>query len=181
MTMSFIPQDYVAPAPVNGKYLKLPEDGKYIRFAVIGMMVSGYAYWTEDKQVIRSKEMPLDTPGIREGEKAKHFWLLNVFDIDAKEVKLLEITQASVQKAIHEMVLAGDYDFMDGTNGFRISRVGKGKMDTKYSAVPTPIKPGEERDAFAAIDVDALPDLNKVAFEKREPKPDVTETAPEVM
>jgi hypothetical protein len=104
-----------------------------------------------------------------------------VFDLDAKEVKLLEITQASVQKAIHEMVLAGDYDFTDGTNGFRVSRVGKGKMDTKYATVPTPIKPGEERDAFTAVDLDALPDLSKVAFEKREPKPDVTETAPDVM
>jgi len=181
MINSFIPQDYVAPVSASGNYLKMPEDGKYIRFAVLNQMTTGYAYWTEDKQVIRSKEMPLDTPGIREGEKAKHFWLLNVFDLDAREVKLLEITQTSVQKAIHEMVTAGDYDFMDGTNGFRVSRVGKGKMDTKYAAVPTPIKLGEERDAFTAVDLDALPDLAKVAFEKREPKPDVTETAPDVM
>lgn len=181
MINSFIPQDYVAPVSASGNYLKMPEDGKFIRFAVLNQMVTGYAYWTEDKQVIRSKDMPLDTPGIREGEKAKHFWLLNVFDLDAKEVKLLEITQASVQKAIKEMVEAGDYDFMDGNNGFRVSRVGKGMMDTKYSTVPTPVKPGEERDSFAAVDRDALPDLKKVAFEKREPKPDVTETAPDVM
>jgi hypothetical protein len=178
---SFIPEKYEAPAASGGEFLNMPEDGKSIRFIPLSTFVAGWFYWDTNKVKHRSPDKFETTPGIKEDDKVRHFWMLHVLDLDECVVKILEISQVSVQRDIIAQVEAADYDFTNGTNGFRIKRTGKGMMDTKYTTTPTPLKTEEEIAAFKAVDRAALKDLAKFAFEKREPKSDVTEVVPDVM
>jgi hypothetical protein len=208
MSFNFIPQDYVAPTPSGGEFLRLPEDGKSIRFIPLSTLVSGYTYWDDAKNSYRSPVEFTDTPGLREGEKPKHFWMFHVLDLDELTIKIIEITQVSVQRDIISQIELKDYNFMNGTYGFRVTRKGKGKNDTKYTTTPTPVKTGDERskvdtiikvtpptaeeviactkanlpvpEPFIEVLVE-LSDLTKFAFDKREPKSDVTEVVPDVM
>ena len=66
-------------------------------------------------------------------------------------------------------------------SGFRISRVGSGMQDTKYTVSTTPIKQGAEQTAYENIEESDLVDLEKFAFAKREPKADIVEAIPTVM
>jgi hypothetical protein len=208
MSFSFIPRDYVAPAATGGEFLKLPEDGKSIRFIPLSTLVSGWTYWDDAKNSYRSPSEFETTPGLREGEKPKHFWMFHVLDLDDLTIKIIEITQVSIQRDIISQIELKDYNFMNGTYGFRVTRKGKGKNDTKYTTTPTPVKPGDERAkvdtiikvtppteaeviACAAADLPEpettievlveLSDLTKFAFEKREPKADISESVPDIM
>lgn len=176
---NFIPADYVAPV-TNSDNLKMPADGESIRFAVLGQLVSGWLYWTEAKVCHRKATMFEDTPGMREGDKQKHFWLLHCVNLDDGTIQKLEITQSTVQKDILGLFESGDYCYTDGSNGFRISRKGKTMQDTKYTVAPTPIKPAEKASYAEALATE-LPDLAKYAFEVRAPKTDITETVTDVM
>jgi hypothetical protein len=176
----FLPVGFEPAAAGGGDFLKMPEDGASIRFVPLGRAISGQLYWTEDKKCHRSATPFDDTPGIKEGDSVKKFLLFNVYDLDTQEVKLLEVTQVSVQRQIVELATTGDYTFNNGTNGFRVSRIGKA-LKTKYTTVPTPVKPGAEQEGYAAIIHEELPSLAKFAFEKREASPDVAEALPDVM
>jgi hypothetical protein len=176
----FLPVGFEPATAGGGDFLKMPEDGDSIRFVPLGRAISGWLYWTEDKKCHRSATPFAATPGMREDDKVKEFLLFNVYDLDTQEVKLLEVTQVSVQRQIVALATAGDYTFNDGSSGFRVSRIGKA-LKTTYTTGPTPVKKGAERDGYDAIDLDGLTSLAKFAFEKREASPDVAEALPDVM
>jgi hypothetical protein len=178
----FLPIGFEPAAAGGGDFLKMPEDGDSIRFVPLGRAVTGFLYWTADNKCHRSATQFADTPGIKEGDSVKKFLLFNVYDLDTQEVKLLEITQVSVQRQIVALANAGDYTFNDGSTGFRVSRTGKA-LKTTYTTQSTPVKKGVERDGYAAATAEGveLPSLAKFAFEKREASPDVVEALPDVM
>lgn len=111
-------------------------------FRVLSSAVIGWEYWNTQNKPVRSKEAITDTPkDIRLNNdgtptKVKHFWAFVVWDYKDKTVKLLQITQASIQKAIKGYV--DDADWGDPKKyDLVITRKGEG-IETEYSIRPKP-------------------------------------------
>lgn len=141
--MSFLPKDYELPQAESG-YMKF-RDGSN-RFRIISEAITGWEYWTEDKKPVRSPKRFATTPNIKLNQdgtpsRPKHFWACVVWDYQSASLKILEITQASVQSAMKIKIdnRAGDYQGYD----FIVTRTGEG-FDTDYdvdTGDKTPLDP----------------------------------------
>lgn len=131
----FLPADYKIPVS-GGKYFK-PQDGKN-KLRILTSPILGTVGW--DKSGLkpapvrcRMKEKLPD--GL---ESPKHFWAMVVFDYADSSVKIWEITQQTIQKAIRE--LATDEDWGSPVEyDLTVTRTGSG-METEYMVNPTPKK-----------------------------------------
>jgi hypothetical protein len=81
-------------------------------------------------------------------DRVKHFWAFAVWNYKEGKVQILELTQASIQGPIEDLVVTEDWG--DPT-GYDITITKKGqKLDTEYSVQPSPHKPAPE-EALAAL------------------------------
>lgn len=144
--MSFLPADYTPPAS-TGHYMKLLKGES--RFRVLSSAIVGNEYWTTDKE---GKRKPVRVPmGVKintedlessDGDGIKHFWAFTVIDRADGEIKILELTQKSIQKLITSLVQ--DEDWGDPKQyDILITRKGDG-METEYTVNPKPAKPLEK-------------------------------------
>ena len=143
LKFTLLPSDYVAPAG-GDLYMKMAKAGSPIKFVIAGSIVTGYSYWTNDKTKVRSREPFKTTPDIQVEDNGKvtrvsHFWCLPVYDTQSESVRILEITQSTLQVQLKEIFEGGDYDLSDLTNpmAIKISATGE-KMLTKYTLMPVP-------------------------------------------
>lgn len=169
--MSFLPDNYEKPAS-GSNYMKL-EQGEN-RFRILSDAVTGWIDWDKsgEKPVpVRTKEKEQQL-----GEnKIKHFWSFVVYDYGEKAIKILEITQATIQDAIYS--LHGDSNWGDPKNyDINIVKTGE-KMETRYNVMPAPPKPLTE--AIKGLYGDVKIDLNKL-FSNEDPFDD-TKTPKEQM
>jgi|GEM_PF-694667 len=123
----------------GGKYLKFKQGTVHFRI-LSQKALKGWEYWTSDNKPKRVLKRPESTPlDIRIGEdgkpeRTKHFWAMAVWDYDSSAVKILQITQATVQEPI--MTFVRDKDFGHPTNyDLKVSRSGEG-LETKYTVMP---------------------------------------------
>lgn len=140
--MSFLPEEYTKPATGSGFYLRLKVGNTKIR--ILSDAITGWVDWDKSgaqNKPIRTKEKP--ERGLNIQESPKHFWSFVVWDYTDKAVKILEITQATIQNAIFELSKSDDWGDPKGYD-ITISRVGEQKEDVKYSVIPTPPKPLSE-------------------------------------
>lgn len=131
--MSFLPKDYEKPAG-NSKYFKFQTGDN--KFRILSHAVIGYLDW-DDKQPIRTKDRP--ERSIDPAKPVKHFWAFIVWDYQEKVLKILELTQATIQDAIFNL----DSDEAWGNpTGYDLNVKKEGeKMATKYTTMPVPPKP----------------------------------------
>lgn len=133
--MDFLPQDYETPQG-GGAYMKLQQGEN--KFRILSKPIIGWLDW-KDKQPhrfnIKSKpEKPFDPT-----KPIKHFWAMIVFDYTDKQVKILEITQNTIQKAIEH--LAKDEDWGSPADyDIKVTKTGQEKA-TEYKVNPSPKKP----------------------------------------
>ena len=167
-TFSLLPADYKKPVG-SDIYLKMAKAGSPIRFIIVGGIVTGFSYWTADKQCIRSREKPTETPNIKVDDKGKvdrvsHFWTMPVYDVVTETVKLLEITQRGLQDQLFEIFNGNDYDLGDLTSpmAIKISATGE-QLLTKYTLMPIPSTVPDLMDRLAASDL-ASSDLDEIVF-----------------
>ena len=139
--MTFLPEKYQVPQS-SGKFMKL-EQGDNV-FRILSSAVVGWEYWNKENKPIRSKEpftkIPDDIKLDKEGNptKAKHFWAFIVWDYKDNTIKALQITQASIQKAIKGYV--DDPDWGDPKKyDFAVTRSGEG-LETEYNIRTKPQK-----------------------------------------
>ena len=143
LKFNLLSPDYVAPA--GGEiYMKMAKAGAPIKFVIVGQIVTGYSYWTNTKDKIRSREMPKATPDIQVEEDGKvtrvsHFWAVPVYDCLTESVRMLEITQRGLQDQLTEIFGGNDYDLSDLSTpmAIKISATGENKL-TKYTLMPVP-------------------------------------------
>lgn len=152
--MTFLPEGYQKPES-NSKYLKFEEGDN--RFRILSSAIVGYIDWTEDKKPVRTKEQ---MKPIVPGKMPKHFWAFVVWDYKSSSIKILEITQATIQGAIYD--LHNDTNWGDPkAYDINVKRTGK-DMNTEYTVIPTPPKPlhPEIEDKYKALkcDLNALYD-----------------------
>lgn len=134
--MSFLPDNYTPPK--GSSYFK-PQPGEN-RLRILSDAVIGNVGWKTNKDGGR---VPVRTrvgePLPKDCEDIKHFWAVVIYDVAAKEVKVWEITQASIRDAIY--ALAQDEDWGDPKSyGLTLKKEGSG-METKYTLHPAPKKP----------------------------------------
>lgn len=142
----FLPDGY--EAPVNGGgYMKL-EDGEN-KFRILSKPIIGWLDW-KDKKPLRfglkfKPEKPIDPES-----PIKHFWACIVYNYKAKEIQILEITQATIQQGIEALTKDEDWGapfFYD----MKIIKSGE-KKDTKYVINPSPKKDLTEEQKKAALE-----------------------------
>lgn len=159
MTNDFFPKGYEIPkAPSD--YMKL-EDGQN-KFRILSSPLIGFMYWTKDNKPVRSPDpfdgVP-DDARLDEGKfKPKHFWALVVWNYAESRVQILELTQASIQGPINDLVCNADWG---DPREYDITITKKGqKLDTEYTVQPSPQKavPVEAHKAYREmrIDLEAL-------------------------
>ena len=149
----FLPQGYDIPTQ-SSNYMKL-QDGTN-RFRVLASPIIGYEYWTEDSEGNRKpNRVPMDGKvPVAYAEETKHFWAMPVYDYADDQIKILEITQATIQKAIKALV--ADEDWGSPLNyDLTVSRTGQ-KLETKYQVQPKPAKELDKGivEAYKAMHID---------------------------
>jgi hypothetical protein len=133
----FLPTGYKRPETAGGSYAKL-EDGAN-KYRILSGAIVGWLYWTTENKPVRLKERPQTAPAdIREGDKIKHMWAFVVWSYRDNKVQILELTQASIQGPLEDLVMSdewGDPKEYDIT----ITKTGQ-KLDTEYTVMPSPKK-----------------------------------------
>jgi len=150
----WLPKDYEVPK-ASGNYLKFDEDTT--KFRVMSEPVMGYEYWTTDNKPVRSEQPFKGTPEdarLDDGKfKLKHFWAFAVWNYKEAKLQILEITQATVQRAMSDLVTNEDWG---DPRDYDITVTGKGEgLERKYTVQPSPHKvvPTEAKDAFHAVPI----------------------------
>lgn len=134
MTNDFLPEGYQAPAS-KSNYLKLEEGSN--KFRILSKSIVGWLDWTNDKKPSRTREYPFQL--VNHDKPAKHFWAFVIFDYKTSSIKILELTQRTVQNAIIELYKNDDWGNPTGYD-ITIQKTGK-DMETKYNVIPSPHKP----------------------------------------
>ena len=132
--MDFLDQDYEVPTAPSS-YMKF-EKGEN-KFRILGKPILGWLDWHEKNPIrYRMDEKP---PEWKDATKpGKHFWALKVWNYGTQDIQILEITQASIQKAIKALAADSDWGAPYGYD-IKVVREGDG-MDTKYTVNPVPHK-----------------------------------------
>lgn len=145
--MAFLPKDYKGE-PETGKYMKFRQGEN--TFRVLSDAIVGMEYWktktvdgketrypvrlrSDEKVKIGDLEINEKTGEL---EMPKHFWALVVFNRRSETIQILEITQATIRKAITALDNSkkwGDIKTFDIT----VTREGEG-FDTVYTTMPEP-------------------------------------------
>lgn len=135
---NFLPATYEKPAS-NSRYYKLQAGDN--RFRILSPAIVGWIEWTEEadgsRRPIRTKERP--NQSIDPKKPAKHFWSFIVYDYREKNIKIMEITQATIQDAIYALHISEAWGDPAGYD-LNINKTGE-KMETKYNVIPFPPKP----------------------------------------
>jgi len=147
--MAFLPLDYEAPPKQGGHYFK-PEDGEN-RIRIVGSAVVGWIGWDKSGD----KPQPIRV-GMNEGDRERiahlnsaddrisHFWAFPVVDRLDGEIKIWEVTQATVRDAIQGLVNDTDWGH-PGEYDIVVSKTGA-KKDTSYTVIPKPKSPADLTD-----------------------------------
>lgn len=148
----FLPSNYEVPQK-SGNYMRF-KDGEN-RFRILTSPILGYVWWEQDGETrkpvrVRMTDKIVTTP---ESEKAKHFWSMPVYNYNDESIQILEITQATIQKAIK--ALAKDKDWGSPVNyDLVVTRSGK-ELNTEYQVQPKPAKELDKNvaDKFAQTNI----------------------------
>lgn len=130
----FLDPTYEVPAS-GANYMKL-KDGEN-KFRILSKPIVGWIDWKDKvphRFIMTAKpEKPFDA-----SKPIKHFWSFIVFDYADRGVKILEITQATIQNDIKNLSKDPEWD-APFSYDLKITRTGKEK-ETKYAVIPSPKK-----------------------------------------
>lgn len=133
--MSFLPENYESPKSSN-YYFKL-QDGEN-RIRILTAPIIGWEDWQE-KKPIRFSYDNKPAKSIDPKKPVKHFWAFVVYNYADQKIQIMQITQATIRKAIES--LCKDSDWGDPyAYDIKILKSGEG-VDTEYSVNPVPHKP----------------------------------------
>lgn len=137
----FLPEGYKAPTGTS-EFMKLVEGQN--RFRILSKPVIGWEGWKDGKPFRREgieKNVEKDEVDIDQKygkPKINHFWAFTVFDYTDKKVKLYEVTQKSIMKAIQAITEDDDWGDPEGYD-LGIEKTVKGDK-TSYTVKPYPPK-----------------------------------------
>lgn len=177
MSKTFLPDGYNVPKS-DGKFAKI-ETGDN-RFVVCDSVTLGWIYWNTDTKPVRLEDKPKTPPAdirVKDGkaEAVKHFWAFPVFNMDTKQMQILEITQKSLMGALQD--LAKDKDWGDPILNYQITikKTGEG-LKTEYQILPVPLKMDKQEIAQAYEESDI--EMDKFFDNKEEESDIISESDP---
>jgi hypothetical protein len=195
-TDPFNPQSSYEAPKSSSPYLKFEKGNT--EFMPLASAVIGWLYWTNDNKPVRLREQPTgnyaDLPDIRpekDGKfSVKHFWAFPAIDLLDGKVKILEITQQSIQAAIRVYAQNPKWGTPIQRYTFTVHRDGEG-LDTEYTVMANPLQvvPAEWLNAWeiaskSGFDITELFDggdpFNPKEKPAADPTPDHKAPAPEV-
>jgi len=137
----FLPQGYEAPA-AGGGYTKFKQGDTVLR--ILSRPILGWLDWVEDGGTRKPLRYPYtpQPPAAQGQDRVKHFWAMVVYNYNAKEIQVCEITQAGIRQAIEALANNPSWGDPQGYD-LTINRHGEG-MDTEYNVIPTPPAPVSE-------------------------------------
>lgn len=129
----------------SGRYINPSKltDEKRLRF--VGAGITGFSAWTTEGKPIRWEKKPEELPGniapnpYNGKVYASRFMAGVVYDYEAGDFKILEITQKTLMEQLFKFMKDEDYGQPTGYD-VKISKTGEGDK-TKYSLVAAPPKP----------------------------------------
>ena len=143
----FLPEDYIRPDK-SKQFMKLKEGEN--RFRIISRALLGWVMFGEDgptrkpfmdnftdEEIKELKPKKNDNGTI---QHPKHFWVMFVWNYDTKSIKVLEITQAGIQKEMETYLKDEDFGSDPTKYDFVITREGTTKENTQYSTRAKPPK-----------------------------------------
>ena len=176
----FLPKAYEVPSQ-GGNYMKFKQGDN--NFRILSSAIIGYEYWTNENKPVRSKEQFEETPNAKEDKNGKvsvkHFWAFVAVDLSDNEIKILEVTQVSIQNTIMSFVQNDKWGDPKGYD-INVNRTGEG-IETDYTVMPSPHlkldKEVEKTYKEMEINLEALYD-GANPFEKKAGKPEEVEEVP---
>lgn len=154
-TNGFLPEGYEAPQTSN-QYMKFEKGDN--KFRILSKPILGWLDWKEKKPLrFRQHEKP-EAP-VDPAKPVKHFWAMVVYNYKMGKVQVLEITQASIQKAIQDYSKSEDWG---NPMEYDINIIKKGEdKNTEYTIQAIPPKPLGEAikvlyQSIGVINLDAL-------------------------
>ena len=135
--------EYAVPKG-ESRYLKFEEGAT--EFMPLASAIIGWSYWNKDNKPVRFSEKPEgaveDLPDIRTDQygnfKLSHFWVFPVIECATGKVKILEITQGTVQQQIRKYALNEKWGSPVQKYTFTVDRDESGNI-TKYSTMANPL------------------------------------------
>ena len=152
-----LPTDYKLPQ-TSSRYLKFQEGAN--KFRILSAPIFGYVGFVDDAETgkpspIRSTDLnELDGTDWRVGGEPKYFWAMIIWDYKDKMVKILEIKQKTIIRAIYDY--EKNEDWGDSRKyDLTVTRSGE-KLDTTYTIMASPHKPlaAEIKAAYEAESID---------------------------
>jgi len=127
-----------------GNYMKFDQGAN--KFRILSEPIMGWEYWTEAKgkekgKPVRSTERPSVIPldaDLRNGWNPRYFWAFVVWNLDAKKLQILEITQSTILTPLQQLVQNEDWGD-PRKYSITINRKGEG-LDSEYNLTPSPAK-----------------------------------------
>lgn len=130
----FLPEGYEQPKG-SSNYLKL-EKGEN-KFRILSKPIVGWIDWKDNKPMrFRMNEKPAKPVDAK--KPIKHFWAFIVWDYKTNQVKILELTQSSIQSAITSLIKDEDWG-SPYSYDIKVIRTGD-SMETVYQVNPVPHK-----------------------------------------
>lgn len=129
---TFLKDGYKVPESNSG-YMRLQKGDNVFR--VLSSAVVGWQGWVDKKpQRFRMDEKPTDLRPFN-GD-IKHFWAFLVYNYEAEQIQILELTQKTIMRSIKGYI--DDPDWGD-VNEFdiKINKTGDG-LETEYTVSPKP-------------------------------------------
>lgn len=160
--MSFTPAGYEPPKTKSNYFQvsKLKEKTDNI-IRILSKPIMGWLDWKEENGKKSPVRIPFNQPEpepINKEKPVKHFWAMVIWDYQEKAIKIMEITQSTIQEAIY--TLDCDEAWGEPMNyDLNIKRTGE-KLETKYFVTPRPPKPVSDEIKNAFMEVN--PDLNEL-------------------
>lgn len=130
---NFLPDNYEVPAGGNGGYMKFKEGVN--KFRTLSRPIIGYVGWLDDKTPKRVHN-ETDFNGINLRERPKHFWAFVVWNYQTSAVEILEISQATIQRALEALINDPSWG-SPFTYDISVTRTGAA-LDTVYNVQPAP-------------------------------------------
>lgn len=126
------------PASGSANYLRLKEGA--VTFRVLGSAIVGWEYWTNENKPVRSKEYPQTTPNIKPNKDGRnvvnHFWAFIVWDYESKSLKIMELTQKTIQAQIADIKNTWGHP-----SGYDLTITRKDGAKVEYYVKPNPPTP----------------------------------------
>lgn len=140
---TFLPDNYEVPGGNGGRFMRLKTGENRFRKLANSTprgAITGYVVWVEEygnrkaKRYRTLEEIPQEY--LKSGDKPKHFWAMKVIDWSDRQIKVLELTQVTIQKDILKLTQNAKWGNPEGYD-MNVTKTGEGK-DTRYSTMPEP-------------------------------------------